>query len=144
MTIGGKKVKVKAEVRFYLFNDALLIAAKRMGKALSKYFLALADVQLLVPGKGMPICALRFRHRDRDVCKAYRADSMEELESFANAFKREVYITLKTLDQKEDDDNEVSLIIDNGLLSRPLQSQASESVKHGRIRRFKLFNHLII
>lgn len=107
---GGRKVKVKAEIKIYLFNDAVLIAAKRLTKSVCKYFLELKDVQLLVPGKGMPLCALRFTHKGKQVCKAYQASSTEELERFAAAFKREVYITLRSRQQaQEDDDNEVEV-----------------------------------
>ena len=100
------KVKGKAEIKIYLFNDALLLATRRLGKPVCKYFLPLADVQLMVPGRGLPVCAIKFHHKGAEKCHAYKASSLEELHAFANAFRQEMYITLRTRLQPGDGDGD--------------------------------------
>lgn len=103
------KLRGKSETKVYLFNDAVLLAGRRLGKPVCKYFLPLGEVQLMVPGRGLPICALKFTHKGVEKCHAYMAPTLQELHAFAAAFRTEMYITLHTKHQPEDCDGEVEV-----------------------------------
>jgi sulfur transfer complex TusBCD TusB component (DsrH family) len=79
-----------SELKVYLFNDAVLVATKKLGKSVCKDLLLLADVTVLETDAALGLLGLRYKSsKGVDACIVLKAGDAAQAAGFRAAMRRE-------------------------------------------------------
>ncbi len=81
-------------MKIYLFNDAVLVAAKKLGKSVCKDLFLLADVTVLETDAALGLLGLRYKSsKGTDACIVLKASDAAHAAGFLAALRHETVAT---------------------------------------------------
>lgn len=84
-------------VTVYLFNDSVLVSAKRQGKSIAKLFYLLDDVSMIHSNAALPVAGLKVVVNSIEHCHVLRMKRAKDMAAFAEAVLVEQAINSSSL-----------------------------------------------